>query len=335
MRPASVCGSPSAPITPLMLADSGKSVTKLPLPTRAASIRSLASTRRASSATLRAPLPIGVIEAEIAHGRSRLSEPMVTSTPPCARSTLRLMSLKVQRLPVRASSTVRLPLLSPSSRNSWPSRPVSPISSIQDNSAAKTSRAWRGGAGAASADGAVANAVAGGIPVVAADRAMPPSRCWREASVAAVTGTEAFAIGCLSAPANTVTPPSASMRTAISAPTRLRLSARIWPLNRLLPDTRTSAFGALATIVPSASRTTMSRSRTAVPPLSVRSIWVPPTSTWRLLPKFSSIAAASQGVTMSSWIGPLASRHHSAKIPSITTPPSAAKMMATRRIKPP
>ena len=67
-----------------------------------------------------------------------------------------------------------------------------------------------------------------------------------------------------------------------------------------MPETRTSAFGALATTVPSASRTTMSRMRTAVPPFSVRSIWVPPTSTWWLLPKFSSIAEASHGVTTSS-----------------------------------
>ena len=46
-----------------------------------------------------------------------------------------------------------------------------------------------------------------------------------------------------------------------------------------MPETRTSAFGALATTAPSASRTTMSRMRTAVPPLSVCSIWVPPTTT--------------------------------------------------------
>ena len=38
----------------------------------------------------------------------------------------------------------------------------------------------------------------------------------------------------------------------------------MWPLSRLMPETRTSAFGALATIVPSESRTTMSRRRTAV-----------------------------------------------------------------------
>ena len=108
-----------------------------------------------------------------------------------------------------------------------------------------------------------------------------------------------------------MTLPSGSIRTARAAPTRLRLSARIWPLNRLKPETWISAFGALATTVPSGSRTTISRTRTAAPPFSVRSIWVPPTSTRSRLPKFSSIADTSQGVKTSSWIGPLESRHHS------------------------
>ena len=107
-----------------------------------------------------------------------------------------------------------------------------------------------------------------------------------------------------------MTPPSGSMRTARAAPTRLRLSARIWPLNRLKPETWISAFGALATTVPSGSRTTISRTRTAAPPFSVRSNWVPPTSTRSRLPKFSSIADTSHGVKTSSWIGPLESRHH-------------------------
>ena len=74
----------------------------------------------------------------------------------------------------------------------------------------------------------------------------------------------------------------------------------------------TSAFGALATTVPSASRTTMSRKRNEVRPFSSRSICVPPTVTVCLPPKFFSIAAFSHGVAMSSSIGPLASRHHKA-----------------------
>ena len=131
------------------------------------------------------------------------------------------------------------------------------------------------------------------------------------ATEASATGTVAVAIGCLSAPAKTVTSPSRSIRTLSSAPTKLRLRARMWPLRRLSAETCTSAFGALATTAPSASRTTMSRIRTAVPPFSVRSIWVPPTSTWSRLPKFSSMAEASHGVKASICIGPLSSRHQS------------------------
>ena len=123
---------------------------------------------------------------------------------------------------------------------------------------------------------------------------------------------EAVAIGRLLAPANTVTRPSVSMRTDISAPTRLRLSARTLPVSRLVPEMPTSAFGALATMVPSASRTTMSRKRNDVRPFSSRSIWVPPTDTVCLPPKFCSIAAFSHGVATSSSIGPLERRHHSA-----------------------
>src|SRR6516225_5016572 len=58
----------------------------------------------------------------------------------------------------------------------------------------------------------------------------------------------ALAIGWLSAPeANTVILPSRSIRTASSAPSKLKLSARMCPLSRLKPETRISAFGALAT----------------------------------------------------------------------------------------
>ena len=103
------------------------------------------------------------------------------------------------------------------------------------------------------------------------------------------------------------------------------------PRRRLIPETRTSAFGALATTVPSASRTTMSRIRTAVPPFSVRSICVPPTSTWWPLPKFSSMAEASHGVITSSWIGPLVSRHHSARHPTMMTAAKAPSPIAVRR----
>ena len=241
------------------------------------------------------------------------------------------MSRNVQCLPVRASSTVRFPFLSPSSFRSWPSRPVSPIASIQDRNAGKdVARTMRG-----------SRTQSGDSPW--GKRSLRPRRRpplhgsilllagGPQHAAAAVAGTAAVAIGCLSAPAKIVTPPSCSIRTAISAPTRLRLSARIWPRNRLSPETRTSAFGALATTVPSVSRTTMSRMRTAVPPSSVRSICVPPTSTRRPLPKFSSMAEASHGVTTSSWMGPLDSLHHKPRQATATTAATAPATMAARR----
>ena len=86
-----------------------------------------------------------------------------------------------------------------------------------------------------------------------------------------------------------------------------------------MPEMPTSAFGALATTVPSASRTTMSRKRREVRPFSSRSICVPPTVTVCLPPKFFSIAAFSHGVAMSSSIGPLASRHHRPAMATTTT----------------
>jgi hypothetical protein len=82
---------------------------------------------------------------------------------------------------------------------------------------------------------------------------------------------DAVTNGRLLPPANTVTWLSDSIRTAISAPTRLSRSARMRPVNRPVPEMPTSAFGALATTVPSASRTTMSRMRSDVRPLASRS----------------------------------------------------------------
>ena len=63
----------------------------------------------------------------------------------------------------------------------------------------------------------------------------------------------------------------------------------------------------------------MSRRRKVVRPASSRSIWVPPTETLSVAPKFSSIAAFSQGVAISSSIGPLDRRHHSARMPTVST----------------
>ena len=162
------------------------------------------------------------------------------------------MRLKVQRLPLRWSSTIRLPFLRPSSRRSWPSRPVAPRPSIQPSRPATSCEPARSAPGG------------GGEPAG-----------WLGCAAGKVAA--AVAIGRLLAPANTVTRPSVSMRTDSSAPTRLRLDARRLPVSRPAPDMPTSAFGALATTVPSASRTTMSRKRSDVRPFSSRSIWVPPT----------------------------------------------------------
>ena len=138
--------------------------------------------------------------------------------------------------------------------------------------------------------------------------------------------------GRLLLPAKTVSLLSDSMRTAISAPTKLKRSARMRPRRRLTPEMPTSAFGALATMVPSASRTTMSRMRSDVRPFfASRSSWVPPISTSCPAPKFSLIAAVSHGVAISSSIGPLESRHHSANSASITAPPSVPLTSANLR----
>ena len=78
-----------------------------------------------------------------------------------------------------------------------------------------------------------------------------------------------------------------------------------------MPDSFTSAFGAVATTARSRSRTTMSRIRTAILIRPARSICVPPTSTVLPWPILSSMAAASHGVATSRLIGPAPSRHHS------------------------
>ena len=119
------------------------------------------------------------------------------------------------------------------------------------------------------------------------------------------------ASGLAVSPADTVTWPSGVIRTASSASTRLRLSARSRPIRSAVPDSFTSAFGAVATMTWSRSRTTMSRMRTAIRIRPARSICVPPTATVLPWPIFSSIAAASQGVATSRLMGPAPSRHHS------------------------
>ena len=137
--------------------------------------------------------------------------------------------------------------------------------------------------------------------------------------------------GRLLLPANTVSLLSNSIRTAISAPTRLSRSARMRPVKSPMPEMPTSAFGALATMLPSASRTTMSRMRSDVCPLASRSSWVPPISTSCPPPRFCLIATVSQGVATSSSIGPLDSRHHNAPTASAASPPSPPPIRASLR----
>ena len=176
------------------------------------------------------------------------------------------MSWKVHCLPVRSSSTVRLPFLRPTSPSSCPSRPLAPSVSIQASSAARSGITPRD----------VGDT--GGTGTGAARVALTAGKA-RRAGTGACAAADAVTNGRLLAPANTVTRLSGSIRTCISAPTRLSRSARTRPVIRPELDTPTSALGALATIVPSGSRTTISRMRSAVRPLASRSSWVPPTST--------------------------------------------------------
>ena len=269
---------------------------------------------------MRWPCRLGVIAARICQGRSTPSEPSVTAMPPSlGRVTLRSMLVNVHCLPLRSSSTVRLPPLRPISVRSRPSRAPASRLSIQASSAARSGTPPRM-VGAAAAGTRVA---AGTTRVIAAARSrFADARA--DAATAGLEAAEAVTNGRLSPPAKIVTVLSDSMRTAISAPTRLSRSARIRPVNRPQPDTPTSAFGALATTVPSASRTTMSRMRSDTRPLASRSSWVPPSTTSWPPPRFSLIAAVSHGVATSSSIGPLDRRHHSATIASRTRPPSVA-----------
>ena len=216
----------------------------------------------------------------------------------------------------------------PISARSRPSSPLASRLSIQASSTAKSGTPLR-----------VTADAAGGVGVPGTGGAAAPSAAARSSFAAAGAGPEspgaaladAVTKGRLLPPAKTVTLLSDSIRTAISAPTRLRRSARMRPVSRPVPETPTSAFGALATTVPSASRTTMSRMRSDVRPFASRSIWVPPISTSWPAPKFSLIAAVSHGVAISSSIGPLESRHHRATIATSTRPQSEPLMRTNLR----
>ena len=312
IRPSINCGVPSGPISARIRADTGMLGSYCPSPMRIASSRSFNGSRSVSISRWRF-LSVRRIVACSIHGRSPASELMVSATlPGRGRFRLRLMSRNVQRLPLRWSSTTRFPFLRPSSLKSRPSRPAAPSPSIQASKAVRSGIMPR-----ALGCGTDANSVIEGA----------------DASPARNGGCAADAVtsGWLLVPANTVTRPSGSIRTCISAPTKLNRLARTFPVMMSLPDTPTSALGALATTTPWASRTTMSRTRSAVRPLASRSSCAPPTLTRWWLPKFSSMAAASHGVATSKSIGPLPRRHHSATNPISATQPSTAVAIVHRR----
>ena len=62
------------------------------------------------------------------------------------------------------------------------------------------------------------------------------------------TGTLPVASGCVVPAVDTIPSPSGVIRTDNSASTSRSVSARSVPNNSAMPDRRTSAFGALATI---------------------------------------------------------------------------------------
>src|SRR6185312_17085296 len=123
---------------------------------------------------------------------------------------------------------------------SRPSRPLASRLSIQASMTAKSGTPLRVTADAFAA-GAVARGAAGGVAVPSA-----PARSSFAAGVdpgrAGAALADAVTKGRLLPPAKTVTLLSDSIRTAISAPTRLRRSARMRPVNRPVPETPTSAL---------------------------------------------------------------------------------------------
>ena len=261
--------------------------------TRIASRMLAAGTLSARRSTDRTPFCCGPTTTLSDHGRAPSSPRLTATPPPLGRRMLRLILSNVHLLPRCWSSTTRLPFLRPISFRFCPSRPVRLRLSSQSRPASNPFCV---------VSGAVATAPCAGTVTWRGNvGAMPASRF--EATPVA----SGFAVS----PADTVTWPSGVIRTASSASTRLRLSARSRPIRSAVPDSFTSAFGAVATMTWSRSRTTISRMRTAIRIRPARSICVPPTATVLPWPIFSSIAAASQGVATSRLMGPAPSRHHS------------------------
>jgi hypothetical protein len=147
--------------------------------------------------------------------------------------------LKLQRLPRCWSSTTSLPFFRPISLRFCPSSPLKLRLSSQFNPAKSVPGVLRpsGITGAA----AVWDSPDGDI---GCEGAMPDG----DGGVDGRADATPVASGLALSPAETVTCPSGVIRTASSASTRLRLSARSCPVNSAMPDSLTSAFGALATI---------------------------------------------------------------------------------------
>src|SRR5947209_11136692 len=154
------------------------------------------------------------------HGRSLPSEPSATAMPPpFGRVTLRSILVNVHCLPLRWSSTVRLPPCNPISVSSRPSSPLASRRSIQAISAARLGTLLRTLAGAAGARGA---AEAGGsdLAAAAARSAFAGERIGCDG--AGAEAAEAVTKGRLLLPAKTVSLLSDSLRTALSAPTNVK-----------------------------------------------------------------------------------------------------------------
>ena len=118
----------------------GMSASAAPSPTRSARRRSLGERSRRTASIARCPCPRGVTVAVIDHGPSAPRELTAKATPPSlGRVRLRLISAKDHRLPVRVSSTTRLPFFTPISVRSPPSGPSASSASSQPSSVAQTS----------------------------------------------------------------------------------------------------------------------------------------------------------------------------------------------------
>ena len=159
------------------------------------------------------------------------SSPRLSATPPpLGRRRLRLIFSKVHLLPRCWSSTTRLPFFRPISLRFCPSRPVRLRLSSQSRPASNPF------------------CVVSGAVRPRLVRARAPDAGNVGARPASLLEATPVASGLAVSPAETVTWPSGVMRTASSASTRLRLSARSRPISSAVPESFTSAFGAVATM---------------------------------------------------------------------------------------